>query len=108
MIGTGRVLGPDRVGAQLEGLVQGVDRVGDAVGGDDAGDLDRRGGDHLDVDPLAAEHLEDLGGDARVRAHAGADDRDLADPLVGADALADVAEGGDRVGRGRSGRRGRR
>ena len=32
-----------------------------------------------------AEHLEDLGGDAGVGAHAGADDRDLADPLVGAD-----------------------
>ena len=32
-----------------------------------------------------AEDLEDLGGDARVRAHAGADDRDLADLLVGAD-----------------------
>ena len=42
--------------------------------------------------PLLAEHLEDLGGDARVRAHAGADDRDLADLLVGADPRRDVAE----------------
>ena len=48
-----------------------------------------------------AEHLEDLGGDARVRAHAGADDRDLADLLVGADLERDVAEGGDRVLGGR-------
>ena len=52
---------------------------------DHAGDLDRRGGDHLDVDPLLAERLEDLGGDARMAAHPGADDRDLADPLVGLD-----------------------
>ena len=33
----------------------------------------------------SAERLEDLGGDARVRAHAGADDRDLADLTVGVD-----------------------
>ena len=83
-------------------------RVGDAVGGDHAGDLDRRGGDHLDVDPLAAEHLEDLGGDAGVGAHAGADDRDLADPLVGADALADLAEARRSCRSPWSGRSGRR
>ena len=100
-LGPGRVLGADRVVAELEGLVQGLDGVGDAVGGDDAGDLDRRGGDHLDVDPFVAEDLEDLGGDAGVRAHAGADDRDLADLLVGADLERDVAERGDRVVRGR-------
>ena len=50
-----------------------------------------------EVDPLLAQDLEDLGGDARVRAHAGADDRDLADLLVGQDLQRDVAEGGDRV-----------
>ena len=59
VLGAGGVLGRDRVRAELERLVQGPNRVGDAIGGDHAGDLDRRGGDHLDVDPLPAEHLED-------------------------------------------------
>ena len=54
-----------------------------AVGGDHAGDLDRRGGDHLDVDLLFAEGLEHLRRDAGMAAHAGADHRDLAHLLVG-------------------------
>ena len=41
--------------------------------------------DHLDVDALAAERREHLRGDARMRLHAGADDRDLAHLLVGGD-----------------------
>ena len=49
---------------------------------DHAGDLDRRGGDHLDVHALLGEHREHLRRDARVRAHAGADDRDLAHLLM--------------------------
>src|SRR4051812_37594368 len=57
---------------QVEGVVQGPYRIGHAIGGDNARDFDRRGGDHLDVDPLGAEHLEDPRGDARVGAHAGA------------------------------------
>ena len=36
-----------------------------AVAADDAGDLDRRRRDHLDVDALVAERREDLRGDAR-------------------------------------------
>ncbi len=48
----------------------------DVLGTDHARDLDRRGGDHLDVDALAAQRPEDLGGHAGVRLHAGADDRD--------------------------------
>ena len=58
--------------------VQRLHRVGDAVAADHARDLDRRGRDHLDVDPLAGEHREHLRGDARVRLHPRADDRDLA------------------------------
>ena len=58
-------------------------RPSDAVAGDDAGDLDRRGRDHLDVDALAREHGEHLRRDTGVGAHAGADDRDLAHVLLG-------------------------
>ena len=35
--------------------------------------------------PSVGQRLEHLGGHARVRAHAGADDRDLADLAVGVD-----------------------
>ena len=52
---------------------------------DHAGDPDRRRRDHLDVDALVAEDGEHLGGDARMRLHAGADDRHLAHRLVAAD-----------------------
>ena len=47
------MLGLDLVGAELEGLVQRAHGAVDGVGRDDAGDLDRRRGDHLDVDALA-------------------------------------------------------
>ena len=69
-------------------------RLGHAVAADDAGDLDGRRGDHLDVDALAAERREHLRGDARMRLHAGADDRDLAHRLVGGDPQAEL--GGER------------
>mgnify|MGYP001022099647 CR=1 FL=1 len=75
------------------------DRIGDAVGGDHAGDLDGRGGDHLDVDLLLPEDAEDLGGDAGVAAHTGTDDRDLADPLVGEDLVGALAGRLDRLDR---------
>src|ERR1700730_16846719 len=68
---------------ELEGAVQNLHRTLDAVARDHAGDLDRRGGDHVDVHALLGEHAEDLRRDARVRAHACADDRDLAHLLVG-------------------------
>ncbi len=45
-------------------------------------DPDLGGGDHLDVDAGLGQRGEELGGDARVRAHAGADQRDLADVVV--------------------------
>ncbi len=47
------LLGPDRaVARQLEGGVQRAHGVGNAVAADDAGDPDRRRGDHLDVDAV--------------------------------------------------------
>src|SRR5689334_24205920 len=77
-----RALGLDgAVARQLEGGMQGAHGVRHAVAADDAGDLDRRRRDHLDVDALPAERGEDLRGDARVRLHARADDRDLAHVL---------------------------
>ena len=65
---------------------------------DDARDLDRRRRDHLDVDALVAERGEHARGDARVRLHPGADDRDLAHLGVLGD-LADADVGHDRVQR---------
>ena len=53
----------------------------------DAADLDGRRRDHRDVDPLLAEHGEDLGGDAGVRLHPRADDRHLPHALVGDDVV---------------------
>ena len=73
------------------------DRVGDPVGGDHAGDLDRRGGDHLDVDLGLAEDPEDGRRDAGMAAHPGTDDRDLADLVVRVE-LGDV-EPGQRLAR---------
>ena len=79
---------------------------GHAVGRHDAGDLDRRGGDHLDVDVLVAERGEHLGGDARVRLHSRADDRDLPHRRVLGDAEdADLGRPPGRAPRGRSGGR---
>ncbi len=52
--------------------------VGDPVALDDAGDLDRRRRDHLDVDALATENGKHLRRDTGMRAHASTDDRHLA------------------------------
>ena len=90
MLGPGRLLATDGVLAQLERLVQRLDRRRDLAGGDHAGDLDRRGGDHLDVDPVLAQGLEDLRRDPGVAAHPRPDDRDLSDALVGLEPLADL------------------
>src|ERR1700722_19537453 len=67
---------------ELEGAVQRAHRALDVLARDHARDLDRRGRDHVDVDALLGEHREHARGDAGVRAHAGADDRDLAHLLV--------------------------
>ena len=75
-------------------------------GADDAGDLDRGGRDHLDVDGVLAEGLEDLGGHAGMRAHARADDRDLAHlGVVGHAVNHRAAERGQRCRAPRAGRR---
>ena len=92
------MLGLDLVGAELERLVQRAHGAVHRVGGDDARDLDRGRGDHLDVDALVAERREDLRGDARVRLHARADDGDLAHLGVLGD-RADADLGRDRVER---------
>src|SRR5262249_10818286 len=96
----GRVFGAHRLGPELECGVEGVDRVADPVGGNDATDLDRRGRDYFDVYPVLAQHLEDLGGDPWVRAHPGPDDRDLADPVVGSHLERGAVELFDHVGGG--------
>src|SRR5215208_5411320 len=75
-----------------------------AVGLHDAGDLDRRGGDHLDVDVLVAEGAEHLGGDARMRLHSRADDRDLPHRRILGHAE-DPDRGDNRVERGAGGRK---
>ena len=71
---------------ELERRVQRPHRALDVVLGDHARDPDRRRADHLDVDALGRERLEHLGGDAGMRLHARADERDAADVLVGAEA----------------------
>ncbi len=72
--------------------------VGRSPASIDAGDADRRGRDHLDVDLLGGEHLEHRRRHARVGLHPGPDDRDLRDvarrraptsaPIVGRQLLA--------------------
>src|SRR5664280_1787856 len=64
---------------ELEHLVQLAHGLVDVLLGDDARDLDRRRADHVEVDAQVSERLEHLRGDARVRAHAGADEADLGD-----------------------------
>ena len=78
---------------------------------DDAGDLDGRGADHVQVDAEVGQRLEHLGGDAGVAAHTGADQADLGDLRVGvvlscAELLDDLLErlvgGGDVLDRDRA------
>src|SRR5688500_18779893 len=59
------VLGQHGVGPELERRVQPAHRVGHVLLAHDARDLDRRGGDHLDVHARLAQHGEGLRGNAR-------------------------------------------
>src|SRR3954451_3138556 len=61
-----RVLAADRVVAEVEGGVQVAHRARHVLLAHDARDLDRRGGDHLDVHSGVADHGEGLGGHARM------------------------------------------
>src|SRR5215203_1787495 len=76
------VLGKHGVGAQLECRVQLPHGVGDMLLAHNARDLDRGGGDHLDVHAGVAEHGEGLGRDARMALHSGSHDRHLPHPVV--------------------------
>ena len=70
------------LGAELERVVHGAHGgVEVGVAADDR-DADLRGGDHLDVDAGLGERREERRRHARVRAHAGADQRQLADVVV--------------------------
>src|SRR5215212_333790 len=71
------VLGQHGVRAELERGVQLAHRVLHVLLAHDAGDLDRRGGDHLDVHAGIAEDGEGLGGHAGVALHSRADQRHL-------------------------------
>ena len=79
-VDAGRVLGLDRVGAELERLVQ---RAGRRRSTRSAAITQEILIGEVEIIsmlmPSLAERREDLGGDAGVAAHAGADDRDLAD-----------------------------
>src|SRR5207245_10562876 len=91
-----------------EAVVHDLDGALELGAADDARDADRRRGDDLDVNARVRERLEHVGGDARVAAHARADERDLpdvrvADVALGIDVLRDHAEhrlGGGEVGFG--------
>ena len=71
--------------SELERRVQRLHRALDVVLVHHARDADGRRADHLDVDAFGRERLEHLGGDAGVRLHARADERDPTDLLVGAE-----------------------
>jgi hypothetical protein len=77
---------------ESEALVDDADRQLGIFPVDHARDLDLAGRDQLDVDALVGEQREHRLGDAGVRAHAHPDDRDLADLVVVADALAVLAD----------------
>src|SRR5690606_2084555 len=81
------------VDRRLDVAVEAVGRVDGAGGLVEIGlaqhdrDADLTRGDHLDVDAVAAERVEQRERDARVGAHARADDRELADLVVVHDLL---------------------
>src|SRR5829696_1180410 len=72
---TRHVLGQHGVRAELERGVELAHGVLHVLLAHDARDLDRRGGDHLDVHPGVAEDGEGLGGHTRMALHSRADDR---------------------------------
>src|ERR671910_1765316 len=96
------VLGQHGVGAELERGVQLPHGLLHVLLAHDAGDLDRRGGDHLDVHPGFTQHGEGLGGHTRMALHSGTDDGDLphavvrlhsAEPKLGPERLERLARG---------------
>src|SRR6188474_273752 len=82
--------------------VQGADRKIRLCGLDQDGEFYLRGGDGEDIDLLAGQSLERLGGDAGMATHADANDRNLRDigrsvqPLV-ADCALGLVEGHSRT-----------
>src|ERR1700754_4784191 len=68
-----------RVVLQREDGMERPHRALDVGAVDHAGDLDRRGGDHLEVDPLARERAEHLRRDPRMRPHPRPDQRHLSE-----------------------------
>ena len=76
---------PRLVGAEVERVVHRADGDVDLGVAADHGDADLRGADQLEVHAGVGQRAEELRGDAGVRAHAGADQRHLADVLVEAD-----------------------
>src|SRR6478609_11090835 len=65
-------------GVQVERRVHRADRVVERVGAGDHGDADLRRRDHLDVDAGVRQRGEEPRGDAGMRLHARADERELA------------------------------
>ena len=81
--------------------MDGADGVVQKIGVRHHGDADLRGGDHVDVDPGVGQRLEERRRNARVGAHAGADQGQLADLLVVFDVFeADFGLGGAEGGQG--------
>src|SRR4051794_32336887 len=78
--------------AELERGVQRTHSVLDGLLRHVAGDLDRRGRDDSGLDAELAQRGEGLRGDAGMALHAGADDGDLAEVVLGAPADAHPVE----------------
>src|SRR5687768_5688964 len=79
------VLGQHGVGAELERRVQLPHGLLHVLLAHDTGDLDRRGGDHLDVHAGVTQNGEGLGGHTRMALHSRADHGDLPHAVVGLD-----------------------
>src|SRR4029078_2411837 len=73
-----------RGSVETERSVQRTHAAFDVVLGYHARHPDRRRADHLDVDALTREDLEHLRGDAGIRPHPRADERDAPDARIGA------------------------
>src|SRR4051812_14299225 len=79
-------------GVELERPVQRRHRALDLVGAQVAGDLDRRGGDDLGLDPVVRQRLEGLRRNAGMAFHARADHAHLAEVVAGAPLDAEPVE----------------
>src|SRR5215207_5180774 len=104
------VLGQHGVGAELERGVQLPHGLLHVLLAHDAGDLDRRGGDHLDVHAGVTQHGEGLRCHTRMALHSGTDDGDLphavvrlhsAEPELGPERLERLARRGHVLARDR-------